>query len=47
MKWSRKIDVVGAHAEGEVGNVVVGGIPPIPGDTMFEKKNTSRNIWMT
>ncbi|MDM8099766.1 MULTISPECIES: proline racemase family protein [Oceanobacillus] len=38
MKWSRKIDVVGAHAEGEVGNVVVGGIPPIPGDTMFEKK---------
>ncbi|MFD1412386.1 proline racemase family protein [Oceanobacillus jeddahense] len=38
MKWSRKIDVVGAHAEGEVGNVVVGGIPPIPGTTMFDRK---------
>ncbi|MGC9934494.1 proline racemase family protein [Priestia aryabhattai] len=38
MRWSRKISVVGAHAEGEVGNVVVGGVPPIPGRNMFEKK---------
>ncbi|MEK3905687.1 proline racemase family protein [Oceanobacillus sp. FSL W7-1309] len=38
MRWSRKISVVGAHAEGEVGNVVVGGVPHIPGENMFEKK---------
>ncbi|KOY84025.1 proline racemase family protein [Lysinibacillus macroides] len=38
MNWSRKISVVGAHAEGEVGNVIVGGMPHIPGDTMFDKK---------
>jgi len=38
VRWSRKISVVGAHAEGEVGNVVVGGIPHIPGKNMFEKK---------
>ncbi|MCM3570196.1 proline racemase family protein [Neobacillus mesonae] len=38
MRWSRKVSVVGAHAGGEVGNVVVGGIPHIPGESMFEKK---------
>jgi proline racemase len=38
MRWSRKLSVVGVHAEGEVGNVVVGGIPHIPGKNMFEKK---------
>jgi len=41
MRWSRKISVVGAHAEGEVGNVVVGGVPPIPGRNCLKK----RNIW--
>lgn len=39
MRWSRKISVVGAHAEGEVGNVVVGGVPHIPGENMFEKRS--------
>lgn len=34
MKQSRMITVVGAHAEGEVGRVVTGGVLPPPGDTL-------------
>lgn len=37
MRLTQLISVVGCHAEGEVGNVVVGGIGPVPGDTMFDK----------
>lgn len=37
MKWSRTFTIVGCHAEGEVGNVVTGGMGPIPGATVFEK----------
>ena len=37
MKWERTITVVDAHAEGEVGRVVVGGVLPPPGRTMFDK----------
>lgn len=37
MRWKKTITVVGAHAEGEVGNVVTGGIVDVPGRTMFEK----------
>ncbi len=33
----RSINVVNVHAGGEVGNVVVGGIAPPPGDTVFEQ----------
>jgi proline racemase len=33
----RVITVVGCHAGGEVGNVVVGGVLPPPGDTVFEQ----------
>ncbi|HKS45027.1 MAG TPA: proline racemase family protein [Amycolatopsis sp.] len=38
MRFSKQFNVVGVHAEGEVGNVVVGGIGDVPGKTMFEKK---------
>lgn len=38
MHWKRTLTVVGAHAEGEVGNVVIGGIVDVPGETMWEKK---------
>ena len=38
MHWKRTFTVVGCHAEGEVGRVVTGGLPPIPGETMFDKK---------
>jgi proline racemase len=37
MRASRTITVVGCHAGGEVGNVVVGGVLPPPGDTVFEQ----------
>ncbi len=38
MKANRVITVVGAHAEGEVGRVVTGGVLPPPGDTVFEQQ---------
>ncbi|KAK2589754.1 hypothetical protein QQS21_012566 [Conoideocrella luteorostrata] len=31
------ISVVGCHAEGEVGDVIIGGVEDVDGDTMFEK----------
>src|SRR5579884_1236835 len=37
MRASRAITVVGCHAGGEVGNVVVGGVLPPPGETVFER----------
>ena len=37
MRWSRVVTVIGAHAEGEVGRVVTGGVMSIPGKTTFEK----------
>ena len=39
MRFSRSLKVVGVHAEGEVGNVIVGGFGQIPGETMFDKRN--------
>ena len=38
MHWRRTLSVIGAHAEGEVGNVITGGIVDVPGASMFEKK---------
>lgn len=38
MRANRVISVVGCHAEGEVGDVVVGGILPPDGDTVFAMK---------
>lgn len=37
MHAKRVISIVGCHAEGEVGDVIVGGVLPPPGDTMFER----------
>lgn len=38
MRFSRAVNVVDAHAEGESGKVVVGGIGPVPGRSVFDKK---------
>ena len=38
MRWRKTLTVVGAHAEGECGNVVTGGVVDVPGETMFDKK---------
>lgn len=31
------VDIVGCHAEGEVGDVIVGGVEPPPGETVWEQ----------
>jgi proline racemase len=42
MRSRRTITVVGCHAGGEVGNVVVGGVLPPPGTTVFEQIQSLR-----
>ena len=37
MRTSRIIHIVGCHAEGEVGDVIVGGVVPPPGDTLWQQ----------
>jgi trans-L-3-hydroxyproline dehydratase len=38
MHTAKLIHVVGCHAEGEVGDVIVGGVAPPPGDTLMEQR---------
>jgi proline racemase len=35
MRSSRSVHIVACHAEGEVGDVIVGGVPPPPGETLW------------
>ena len=37
MQSSKTIHVVSCHAEGEVGDVIVGGVAPLPGKTLWEQ----------
>ncbi len=37
MRSSKVIHIVSCHAEGEVGDVIVGGVSPPPGDTLWEQ----------
>ena len=37
MRSRRIVHVVGCHAEGEVGDVIVGGVAPPPGETLWEQ----------
>ncbi len=37
MRSSKVIHVISCHAEGEVGDVIVGGVQPPPGDTLWEQ----------
>jgi proline racemase len=37
MRSTKIIHVVSCHAEGEVGDVIVGGVAPPPGDTLWEQ----------
>lgn len=37
MRWSRTVSMVEAHAEGEVGRVVLGGVLDVPGRTILDK----------
>ena len=38
MRSSKVIHVVSCHAEGEVGDVIVGGVAPPPGETLWEQR---------
>ncbi|MBD3677435.1 MAG: proline racemase family protein [Rhodobacteraceae bacterium] len=39
MQSTRIIHTVSAHAEGEVGDVIVGGVAPPPGDTLWDQRD--------
>ncbi len=39
MRSTKTIHVISCHAEGEVGDVIVGGVTPPPGDTLWEQRN--------
>ncbi|WP_170418669.1 trans-3-hydroxy-L-proline dehydratase [Ruegeria atlantica] len=43
MRSVKTIHVVSAHAEGEVGDVIVGGVAPPPGDTIWEQRTHIAN----
>ncbi|EEE35528.1 proline racemase [Rhodobacteraceae bacterium KLH11] len=39
MRSSKTIHVISAHAEGEVGDVIVGGVAPPPGQTLWQQRS--------
>ncbi len=39
MRWKKTVTMIEAHAEGEVGRIVTGGVVDLPGQTMLEKMN--------
>jgi len=39
MRSSKTIHVISCHAEGEVGDVIVGGVMPPPGETLWEQRS--------
>jgi proline racemase len=43
MRSSKTIHVVSCHAEGEVGDVIVGGVAPPPGKTLWEQRTWIAN----
>lgn len=43
MRSSNVVHVVSCHAEGEVGDVIVGGVLPPPGDTLWEQSRFIAN----
>ena len=38
MRSTKTVHVVSCHAEGEVGDVIVGGVAPPPGETVWEQR---------
>lgn len=38
MRTNKIVHIVSCHAEGEVGDVIVGGVAPPPGDTLWEQR---------
>ena len=44
MHLEHTIELLGVHAEGEIGRVIVSGAPDIPGATMVEKMNCINTV---
>ena len=38
MRSNKTIHVISAHAEGEVGDVIVGGVSPPSGDSLWQQR---------
>ncbi|MEK1868683.1 MAG: proline racemase family protein, partial [Ensifer adhaerens] len=38
MRSNKVVHIVSCHAEGEVGDVIVGGVAPPPGNTLWEQR---------
>ena len=48
MRSTKVVHIVSCHAEGEVGDVIVGGVPPPPGETLWEQRRwiaEDRTLW--
>ncbi len=43
MRSTKTIHVISCHAEGEVGDVIVGGVAPPPGDTIWDQRSFIAN----
>jgi len=43
MRTTRSIEIISCHAEGEVGDVIVGGVAPPPGDTLWAQSRFIAN----
>jgi proline racemase len=43
MRSTKVVHIVSCHAEGEVGNVIVGGVSPPPGDSVWEQSRWIEN----
>lgn len=43
MRSTKTVHVISVHAEGEVGDVIVGGVAPPPGDTIWEQRTFLSN----
>ncbi|WP_321798040.1 proline racemase family protein [Caballeronia sp. J97] len=39
MRWTRTLQLVDVHCEGEIGKVITAGVIGVPGDTMLDKMN--------
>ncbi|WP_166417302.1 proline racemase family protein [Cochlodiniinecator piscidefendens] len=44
MELGQEIELLGVHAEGEIGRVITSGAPDIPGDTMVAKMNYINDV---
>jgi proline racemase len=44
MRWPRSLELVQVHCQGEIGKVIVGGAPEIPGVTMLDKMRYINNV---